>query len=126
MIGHLQRNKAGRAVELFDRVHGVDDAELAAALSRRAAAAGRRLPVLVEVNVSGEASKFGVAPDGARAAARARGGAAGPGARRADDDRARRWSAPRTRAPGFARLRALRDAAERRLGRARCRSCRWA
>ena len=63
LIGHLQRNKAGRALDLFDRVHGVDSAELAEALSRRAAAAGRRLPVLVEVNVSGEASKFGVAPD---------------------------------------------------------------
>ena len=63
MIGHLQRNKAGRAVELFDRVQGVDDAELARALSRRAMAAEVSLPVLVEVNVSGEATKFGVAPE---------------------------------------------------------------
>jgi uncharacterized pyridoxal phosphate-containing UPF0001 family protein len=52
MIGHLQRNKAGHAVELFDRVHGVDDADLARALSRRAQAAGVVLPVLVEVNAS--------------------------------------------------------------------------
>jgi hypothetical protein len=62
MIGHLQRNKTGRAVELFDRVHGVDDHELAAALSTRAIAAGRVLPVLVEVNVSGEATKHGIEP----------------------------------------------------------------
>jgi len=63
MIGHLQRNKTAKAVERFDRVHGVDDHELAVALSARAVAAGRRLPVLVEVNVSGEASKHGVSPD---------------------------------------------------------------
>ena len=62
LVGHLQRNKAGRAVELFDRIHSVDDIELALALSRRAGAAGRTLPVLAEVNVSGEATKFGVAP----------------------------------------------------------------
>src|SRR4029077_20756011 len=54
MIGHLQRNKAGRALELFDVVHGIDGAELAQALDQRAREAGRRLPVLMEVNVSGE------------------------------------------------------------------------
>jgi len=64
LIGHLQRNKAGKAVELFERVHSVDDVELAVTLDRRAAAARRRLPVLIEVNVSGEPSKFGVAPEG--------------------------------------------------------------
>jgi PLP dependent protein len=63
MIGHLQRNKTGRAVELFGRVHGVDDHDLASALSTRAIAAGRVLPVLVEVNVSGEATKHGIEPD---------------------------------------------------------------
>jgi PLP dependent protein len=62
LIGPLQRNKAGRAVLLFDQVHTVDRAELADALARRAHAAGRVLPVLVEVNVAQEASKFGVAP----------------------------------------------------------------
>jgi len=61
MVGHLQRNKAARAVELFDRIHGVDRLELAQALSRRAVALGRVVPVLVEVNVSGEATKHGVA-----------------------------------------------------------------
>ena len=108
MIGHLQRNKAGRAVELFDRVHGVDGPELAAALSRRAVEAGRRLPVMIEVNVAGEASKFGVAPEGAgalvAAIARLPGLAldglmtVGPAVARAEDTRA-----------GFRRLRALRD-----------------
>ena len=63
LIGHLQRNKVGKALECFDRIHGIDSLELAAALSGRAAATGRRVPALIEVNVSGEASKFGVAPD---------------------------------------------------------------
>ena len=45
MVGHLQRNKAGRAVDLFDRVHSVDGVELAEALARRSEAAGIRLPV---------------------------------------------------------------------------------
>ena len=63
MIGHLQRNKAAWAVDLFDLVHSVDGIELAEALSRRAVAAGRTLPVLIEVNVTGEASKFGVTPE---------------------------------------------------------------
>jgi len=53
MIGHLQTNKVGRALDLFDRIHGVDDIGLARALARRAASTGRRLPVLIEVNVGG-------------------------------------------------------------------------
>jgi pyridoxal phosphate enzyme (YggS family) len=116
MIGHLQRNKAARAVELFDRIHGVDNVELAAALSRHAALAGRTLPVLVEVNVTGEGSKFGVHPerlpelldaivelpglrvDGLMTVGRL--------VERAEDAR-----------PTFARLRELRDRAATRLGR---------
>ena len=62
LIGHLQRNKVARALDLFDCVHSVDSIELAQALSRRITAP-RTLPVLLEVNVSGEASKFGVAPE---------------------------------------------------------------
>src|SRR5262249_39072519 len=62
LIGHLQSNKAKLAATLFDWVHSVDSAPLAAELDRRAAEAGRRLSVLVEVNTSGERSKFGVAP----------------------------------------------------------------
>jgi hypothetical protein len=62
MVGHVQRNKAGRVVDLFDCVHGVDTLATAQALARRAEAAPATLPVLVEVNVSGESTKFGVAP----------------------------------------------------------------
>lgn len=62
LIGPLQSNKAARAARRFDRVHSVDRPEIARALSRHAGEAARRLPVLIEVNVSGERSKFGVAP----------------------------------------------------------------
>lgn len=63
LIGHLQRNKAGRAVELFDVVQTVDSAALAEALDRRAGQRGHPLQVLVEVNVGGESSKNGAAPE---------------------------------------------------------------
>lgn len=59
LIGHLQRNKAKLAAELFDLVHSVDSLRLAEALARHAQEAGRRLPALLQVNVSGEASKEG-------------------------------------------------------------------
>jgi pyridoxal phosphate enzyme (YggS family) len=115
MIGHLQRNKAARAVALFDRVHGVDDLELARTLSRRAEEAGRRLPVLVEVNVSGEASKFGVAPEALEPLLEAV--AVLPGLAL---DGLMTVGAPVERPgdarPGFARLRELRDGARARLG----------
>jgi pyridoxal phosphate enzyme (YggS family) len=62
-IGHLQKNKAGKAAALFDMVQTVDTVELAQALGRRAAGLGKTLDVLIEVNASGEASKFGVAPE---------------------------------------------------------------
>jgi PLP dependent protein len=59
-IGHLQSNKARRAVELFDRVDSVDTIGLAKKLNQDAAAQNKRLGVLVEVH-TGEASKSGVA-----------------------------------------------------------------
>ncbi|HSM07683.1 MAG TPA: YggS family pyridoxal phosphate-dependent enzyme [Gemmatimonadota bacterium] len=60
MIGHLQRNKAARAVGLFDRIGSVDSLRLARRLSADAESIGRaELPVLVQVNASGEASKGG-------------------------------------------------------------------
>lgn len=62
LVGHLQTNKARRAVELFDEVETVDSERLAEELSKRALKAGRELPCLAEVNTSGEAAKFGVAP----------------------------------------------------------------
>jgi len=60
MIGHLQRNKAKQAVATFDMIHTIDSLRLAEAVGRRAEAAGRTMPVLIQVNVSGEDSKSGV------------------------------------------------------------------
>lgn len=62
-IGHLQKNKAGKAVALFDMIQSVDSLELAQALARRGAAIGRIPEILIEVNISGEGSKYGVAPE---------------------------------------------------------------
>lgn len=70
LIGHLQTNKAVRAVELFGRVQSVDSMRLAEALAARAATLGKTLPVLLEVNVAGEASKSGFALEETLAAAR--------------------------------------------------------
>jgi pyridoxal phosphate enzyme (YggS family) len=63
MIGHLQTNKAKYAVSLFDYVHSIDGISLAREIDRRAAQKGRRVRALVEVNLSGETSKFGIAPE---------------------------------------------------------------
>lgn len=116
MIGHLQRNKAARAAGLFDRIHSVDSEALAATLSRHAEALGRRLPVLIEVNVSGEPTKFGAAPEsveGLSAAVAVMPGLALEGLMTV--------GAPVERAeaarPGFARLRSLRERAEQVVGR---------
>lgn len=65
LIGHLQTNKAKYAVRLFDMIHSVDRLELAVELDRRARAAGRVMDVLIEVNVSGEETKSGIAPSDA-------------------------------------------------------------
>ncbi len=62
MIGRLQRNKAGKAVEIFEWIQSVDSAALGEALSRRGVARGRPVRVLIEVNLGGEGSKGGVAP----------------------------------------------------------------
>jgi PLP dependent protein len=59
LIGHLQRNKVRRALELSDWIQSVDSARLALELSREAVRAGRAVKVLVQVNVSGEATKGG-------------------------------------------------------------------
>ena len=70
LIGQLQTNKARPAVALFNLVESVDRASLVEALDREAARIGRRLPVLLQVNVAGEEQKAGcsweVAPDLAR------------------------------------------------------------
>jgi len=61
-IGHLQSNKAKVVAELFDVVQSVDRLKLAKALDRRAGELGRKLGVLLQVNVGGEAQKSGCAP----------------------------------------------------------------
>lgn len=61
LVGHLQSNKARRAVELFDVIHSVDSVKLAEKLSAEALELGKKLSVLIEVNLAGEATKFGVA-----------------------------------------------------------------
>ena len=63
MIGHLQTNKAREAVELFDMIQSVDSLHLAAEINKRAEQAARTMPVLLEVNLAGEASKFGYRPE---------------------------------------------------------------
>lgn len=63
MVGHLQHRKVKDAVALFDLVHSVDSVALAIRLDNRAAALDKVLPVFLEINVSGEASKFGFAPE---------------------------------------------------------------
>jgi len=67
LIGHLQSNKARKAIALFDWIHSVDSPRLADALDRIALELGRTPRVLIEVNTSGEASKEGVAPEDAPA-----------------------------------------------------------
>lgn len=59
MIGHIQSRKARDVTVLFDWVHSVDSLKLASKLSAPSVEQGRRLPVLLEFNVSGEASKYG-------------------------------------------------------------------
>ena len=108
-VGRLQRNKARAVAQLFDVVHTLDRPELGDALERHAAAAGRTLDALVQVNASAEAQKGGAAPDHVRALLAA--GAAWPHLRitglmaipAASDD-------PERTRPAFAMLRGLRDA----------------
>ena len=67
LVGHLQTNKAKTALELFDIIHSVDSLHLAQVLSRPDRSGP--LPILLEVNVAAEASKFGFAPAEVAAAA---------------------------------------------------------
>jgi pyridoxal phosphate enzyme (YggS family) len=62
-IGHLQRNKAKLAVQLFDCIETVDNLKLACALDRHAKAAGKRLSVYVQVNVARDSKKSGLSPE---------------------------------------------------------------
>lgn len=63
LIGHLQRNKVNAAVGRFELIHSVDSVRLIEALERRAAALDLRQAILLQLNVSGEASKSGAPPE---------------------------------------------------------------
>ena len=69
LIGHLQSNKAQRAVELFDGIDSVDSLRLAERLNEAAGKRGKQLPVLVEVKLSAEETKAGLEPDSTEAGA---------------------------------------------------------
>jgi pyridoxal phosphate enzyme (YggS family) len=115
LIGGLQRNKVRAAVATFDRVHTVDALPLATALAAAARDAGRRLPVLVQVNVAEEASKRGASAEATEALCAAVLGLHGLaldglmtiGPPVEDPEAAR---------PAFRGLRRLRDDVARRLG----------
>ena len=62
-IGHLQSNKCRDAVELFEMIESVDSLAIAQEINKRAEQASKTMPVLLEVNVAGEASKFGYKPE---------------------------------------------------------------
>jgi pyridoxal phosphate enzyme (YggS family) len=63
LIGPLQSNKTARAAELFDAIDAVDSLRIAERLNAAAAALGKKLPVLIEVKLSHEESKHGLAPE---------------------------------------------------------------
>jgi pyridoxal phosphate enzyme (YggS family) len=71
MVGHLQRNKASKALDLFDIIQSVDSIPLAYVLSRLAARRGKTFPILLEVNASREGWKYGFPPEEAVNAAEA-------------------------------------------------------
>jgi hypothetical protein len=63
LIGHLQTNKCRDAVGLFEMIQSVDSLYVAQEISKRADQASKTMPILLEVNLAGEASKFGYRPD---------------------------------------------------------------
>ena len=62
-IGHLQKNKVKQILGRFDLIHSVDSAALARVINEKSLARNLITPILIQVNVSGEASKFGMAPN---------------------------------------------------------------
>jgi len=63
LIGHLQTNKARKAVEIFDLIHSVDSLRLAEVISKEAQKLNKTQGILIQINTSGEETKFGAAPD---------------------------------------------------------------
>lgn len=115
LIGHLQSNKARDAVHFFEWIQSVDSLALATELQKQADKAAKHVPILLEVNVAGEASKFGYRPETLLAELPALNALArleihglmtlAP------------WTPePEKVRPAFRRLRELRDEAEQRLG----------
>lgn len=64
-IGHLQKNKVKKAVELFDMIETVDSTDIAREIDKRCAQAGKTMPVLIEINSGREEQKWGVYPEDA-------------------------------------------------------------
>jgi pyridoxal phosphate enzyme (YggS family) len=116
MIGHLQRNKARKAMELFHRIDSLDSLELARRLDELAREAARVLPVLLEVRLAPEQAKTGVEPEQVGEVAEAVAGLAQLELRGLLT--VPPWSEdPEPARPYFRRLRELRDELEQRLGR---------
>lgn len=67
LIGHLQRNKAKSVIPMFDLIQSIDSTRLLESLEKHAAQMNRVVDALIQVNTSAEATKFGIAPDEARA-----------------------------------------------------------
>lgn len=63
MIGHLQKNKVKKAVEIFDMIHTVDSFSLAQCISKACARIGKVMPILIEINIGRESQKAGVFPE---------------------------------------------------------------
>ncbi len=63
MIGHLQSNKSAKATELFAYIDSVDSVKLAQRLNAAASQLGKRMPILIEINIGGETAKSGLAPE---------------------------------------------------------------
>lgn len=63
LVGHLQTNKVKQALKIFDLIHSVDSIRLLAEIERQSCRLNRRTDVLVEVNTSGEESKYGLQPN---------------------------------------------------------------
>lgn len=115
MIGHLQRNKARQIIDVVSLLHSVDSLALAEELDRLAAARARTVEVLLEVNTSGEPSKFGVSPEDVPSLCRAI--ALLPRVRvRGLMTVAEFVADPETLRPAFRRMRELRDELARTYG----------
>ncbi len=70
-IGHLQKNKVKKALQLFDMIETVDSPELAREIDKRAGQLGKQMPILIEINSGREPQKFGVLPENAESLIRA-------------------------------------------------------